>query len=95
MEFALVWESAQQALHLLKKGMNKYLQYSCLENPMNSMKRQKDRTLKDELSRSVGAQQPTPIFLPGESDGQRSLVGYSPKGCKESDMTEQLRTAQN
>ena len=30
-------------------------QYSCLENPMNSMKRQKDRTLKDELSRSVGA----------------------------------------
>ena len=32
------------------------VQYSCLENPMNSMKRQKDRTLKDELSRSVGAQ---------------------------------------
>ena len=31
------------------------LQYSCLENPMNSMKRQKDRTLKDELPRSVGA----------------------------------------
>ena len=34
----------------------KLLQYSCLENPMNSMKSQKDRTLKDELSRSVGAQ---------------------------------------
>ena len=34
----------------------KPLQYSCLENPMNSMKRQKDRTLKDELPRSVGAQ---------------------------------------
>ena len=33
----------------------KPLQYSCLQNPMNSMKRQKDRTLKDELSRSVGA----------------------------------------
>ena len=32
------------------------LQYSCLENPMNSMKRQKDMTLKDELPRSVGAQ---------------------------------------
>ena len=30
------------------------LQYSCLENPMNSMKRQNDRTLKDELPRSVG-----------------------------------------
>ena len=37
----------------------KPLQYSCLENPMNSMKRQKDRTLKDELSRSVGAQYAT------------------------------------
>ena len=35
------------------------LQYSCLENPMNSMKRQKDRTLKDELPRSVGTQYAT------------------------------------
>ena len=34
-------------------------QYSCLENPMNSMKRQKNRTLKDELPRSVGAQYAT------------------------------------
>ena len=32
------------------------LQYSSLENPMNSVKKQKDRTLKDELPRSVGAQ---------------------------------------
>ena len=38
------------------KGKHKPLQYSCLENPMNSVKRQKDRTLKDELPRSVGAQ---------------------------------------
>ena len=30
-----------------------------------------------------------PVFLPGESHGQRSLAGYSPWGCKESDMTEQ------
>ena len=30
---------------------------------------------------------PTPIFLPGKSHGQRSLAGYSPWGCKESDMT--------
>ena len=37
----------------------KPLQYSCLENTMNSMKRQKDRTLKDELPRSVGAQNAT------------------------------------
>ena len=34
--------------------------------------------------------QPPPGFLPGESHGQRSLVGYSPWGWKESDMTEQL-----
>ena len=37
----------------------KPLQYSCLENPLNSMKRQKDRTLKDELSRLVGTQYAT------------------------------------
>ena len=41
------------------KGKHKPLQYSCLENPMNSMKRQKDRILKDELPRSVGAQYAT------------------------------------
>ena len=33
---------------------------------------------------------PTPVFLPRESHGQRSLVGYSPRGHKESDTTEQL-----
>ena len=38
------------------EGNGKPLQYSCLENRMNSMKRQKERTLKDELPRSVGAQ---------------------------------------
>ena len=38
------------------EGNGKSLQYACIENPMNSMKRQKDRTLKDELPRSVGAQ---------------------------------------
>ena len=38
------------------EGNVKPLQYSCLENPMNSMKRQKDRTLKDELPRLVDAQ---------------------------------------
>ena len=35
-----------------------------------------------------GNGQPTPVFLPGESHGERSLVGYSPRGCKESDTTE-------
>ena len=41
------------------EGNGKPLQYSCLENPMNSMKRQKDRTLKDELPRSVDTQYAT------------------------------------
>ena len=40
-------------------GNGKPLLNSCLENPMNSMKRQKDMTLKDELPRSVGAQYAT------------------------------------
>ena len=43
------------------EGSGKPLQYSCLENPMNTMKRQKDRILKEELPRSVGAQ-----YAPGE-----------------------------
>ena len=34
--------------------------------------------------------QPTPLFLPGKSHGQGSLVGYSPRGCRELDTTEQL-----
>ena len=42
-----------------REGNGKPLQYSCLENSMNSMKRQKYRTLKDELPRSVGAQYAT------------------------------------
>ena len=46
--FDKTWSTAE--------GNGKPLQYSFLENPMNSMKRQNDRTLKDELPRSVGAQ---------------------------------------
>ena len=41
------------------EGNGKPLQYSCLENPMNSMKRQNDRILKEELPRSIGAQYAT------------------------------------
>ena len=41
------------------EGNGKPLQHSCLENPMNSMERQKDRILKEELPRSVGAQYAT------------------------------------
>ena len=39
--------------------------------------------------------QPTPVLLPGKSHGQRSLVGYSPWGCKESDKTERLHFSTN
>ena len=39
--------------------------------------------------------QPIPVFLPGELHGQRSLVGYSPWACKDSDVTEQLTHAQS
>ena len=41
------------------EGNGKTLQYSCLENPMNSMKRKNDRILKEKLPRSVGAQYAT------------------------------------
>ena len=41
------------------EGNGKPLQYSCIENPMNSMKKQKDMTLKDEFPRSVSAQYAT------------------------------------
>ena len=43
------------------EGNGKPLQYFCLENPMNSMKRQNDRILKEELPRSVGAQYATGV----------------------------------
>ena len=49
------------------EGNGKLLQYSCLENPMKSMKRQKDMTLKDELPRLVGAQ-----YVTGEEWGNYS-----------------------
>ena len=58
------------------EGNDKPLQYSCLENPMNSMKRQKDRTLKDELPRSVAAQ-----YAPGDQwrNNSRKNEGMEPK----------------
>ena len=44
---------------------------------------------KDPLEKEIQA---TPVFLPGESHGQKSLAGYSPRGHKESDTTERLHT---
>ena len=59
-----------------EEGNGKPLQYSCLGNPTNSMKRQKDRTLKDELSRSVGAQ-----YATGDQwrNSSRKSEGIEPK----------------
>ena len=58
------------------EGNGKPLPYSCLENPMNSMKRQNDRTLKEELLRSVGAQ-----YASGDQwrTNSRKNVGMEPK----------------
>ena len=58
------------------EGNGTPLQYSCLENPMNSMKRQKHRTLKDELPRSIGAQ-----YVTGDQwrNNSRKNEGMEPK----------------
>ena len=45
---------------------------------------------KDSLEKEM---EPTPVFLPGESHGQRNLADYSPGGCKELDTTERLSMA--
>ena len=48
------------------------------------------------LERSPGRGPSThSVFLPGESQGQRNLAGYSPQGCKESDISERLSKAQS
>ena len=45
--------------------------------------------------REMRAWHPTPVFLPGESHGQRSLAGYSAGGCKELDTTEHTQKREN
>ena len=73
------------------EGNGKPLQYSCLENPVNSMKRQNDRILKEELPRSVGAQYTTEEewrknFRKNEEMEQKqkqfSVVDVTCDGCK-------------
>ena len=58
------------------EGNDKPLQYSCLENPMNSMKRQNDRILKEEFPRSVGAQ--LLVEISGEITPEK-MEGMEPK----------------
>ena len=84
------------------------LQYSCLENPMNggawqatvrgvagSQTRLPDFTSFTHfiLYHWRRKWQPTPVFLPGESHGQRSLAGHGPWDLRESDMTEVTKHA--
>ena len=54
-----VMVESSNKMQSIGEGNGKPLQYSCLENPINSMKSQKDETPKDELTRSVGAQYAT------------------------------------
>ena len=80
-----------------REGNGTLLQYSCLENPMDggSWWAAVHGVAKSRIQLSDfifmhwrRKWQPTPVFLPGESHGQRSLVSYSPWDHKESDMTE-------
>ena len=73
------------------EGKGKPLQYSCLENPMNSMKKQNDRILKEELPRSVGAKYATGDQWINNSrkneelepkQKQRTIVGVAGDGSK-------------
>ena len=64
------------------EGNRKPLQYSCLENPMNSMKRQKDRILQEELPRSVGGNML--LEISGEITPERM------KGWRQSENNTQL-----
>ena len=83
----------------LKKGEGNGtpLQYSCLENPMDGgawwaavhgVAKRRTRLSDFTFMHWRRKWQPTPVFLPGESHGWRSLVGCSPWGCTESDTTE-------
>ena len=65
-----------------------------VKNPPANAEDMRDTGSIPGLGRSPGRRkrQPTAVFLPGESHVQRSLAGYSPWGCKESDMTEHAHT---
>ena len=53
-----------------------------------------DKDLMPGLERYPGGENATPVFLPGKAHEDGSLAGYSPWGCKESDMTERLNKKQ-
>ena len=91
------------SLLCIGEGNGNPLQCSCLENPRDGgawwaavYGVVQSWTCLKRLSSSSSKRvwpwrrkwQPTPVFLPGQSHGQRSLAGYSPWDCKELDMTE-------
>ena len=67
--------------------MGKPLQHSCLENPMNCMKRQKDTTLKDELPRLVGAQYATGEERRNTPEGMKRLSQKRYSQCPAVDVS--------
>ena len=81
---------------MFEEGNGTPLQYSCLENPMDGRAwsaavhgvTQSQTLPLFTFMRWRRKWQPTPVFLPGESHGRRSLVGCSPWGRTESDTTE-------
>ena len=88
----------KQCKHNIREGNGTPLQYSCLENLMDGgawwavvHRVAKNRTRLTSLFTFTQWRrkwQPTPVFLPGESQGRGSLVGCHLWGCTESDMTE-------
>ena len=78
------------------EGKDYPLQYSGLENSMDytvhGVSKSRTRLINLKKKRILWRRkwQPTPLFLPGESHGQGSLEGYSPRGLKESDTSEPL-----
>ena len=100
----LSWLHLHFSLSCIGEGNGNPLQYSCLENSRDGgawwaaiYGVTQSQTWLKRLSSSSSSNshkrrkwQPTPVFLLGEFHGQKSLVGYSPWGHKESDMTEWL-----
>jgi len=89
------------------QGNGTQLQYSCLENPMDegawwaevhgvagSPTRLSDFTFTFTFMHWRRKWQPTPVLLPGESQGRGSLVGCHPWGCTELDTTKATRQQQ-
>ena len=91
-----LWREKMGSCDRNGEGNGTPLQYCCPENPMDGawwaavhgVTKSQTRLSDFTFIHWRRKWQPTPVFLPGESHGQRSLVGCSPWDCTESDMTE-------